>query len=101
MCLQVASPVRHSVLPACFTLVGGYLIGPDADLYLANLTGLDLSNADLAGANLYAATLSYANLTDADLSGASLALATLQFTISPVQISTAPVWPLLTWTPPT
>jgi uncharacterized protein YjbI with pentapeptide repeats len=66
-----------SVLPTGFSLVGGYLIGPDADLYLANLTGLDLSNADLAGANLYAATLSYANLTDADMSSASLALASL------------------------
>ena len=55
-----------------WTLVGGYLIGPSA-----NLTGADLAGADLAGANLNRAYLSSANLTDANLADADLTEANL------------------------
>jgi uncharacterized protein YjbI with pentapeptide repeats len=59
-------------LPANWTLVGGYLIGPDANLTSAVLAKADLEGADLAGATLYLGTLAGANLTDANLRGAGL-----------------------------
>ncbi|MGA8724989.1 MAG: pentapeptide repeat-containing protein, partial [Acidimicrobiales bacterium] len=62
-----------SALPTNWTLMGGYLLGPGADLVVANLSGLDLAGLDLAGANLSSANLNSANLDSADLSGATLA----------------------------
>src|SRR3990170_8604586 len=50
----------------------------DADLSGANLSGADLSGADLRGANLSGADLSGADLRDADLSGANLSGADLR-----------------------
>ena len=57
-----------SSLPANWSLVGAYLIGPGAFLYGANLRGAHLTKADAAGANLEGAVLTGANLTDANLS---------------------------------
>ena len=48
-----------------------------ADLSGANLIAANLSDADLSGANLIAANLSGANLSGADLSGANLIAANL------------------------
>ncbi len=61
-------------LPANWSLVGGYLFGPTANLLGANLTGLsfgdaDLHNADLIDADLRNVNLGNANLTTADLGG--------------------------------
>jgi uncharacterized protein YjbI with pentapeptide repeats len=74
-------------LPADWSQVAGYLIGPqasltDADLADASLTTADLEDADLAGADLAGASLTTAdlmgaNLTGADLGGADLASASL------------------------
>ena len=65
------------VLPANWSLTGGYLIGPQADLSQADLSGADLSGANLSeayleGANLSGADLSEANLTATNLSRANL-----------------------------
>ena len=74
-------------LPANWSVLAGYLIGPgtsllNADLSGANLSGVDLTDslledANLTGANLSGANLSEvnanrANLTDANLSAANL-----------------------------
>ena len=81
-----------AALPANWSVTGGFLIGPGADLHGENLAGLGLTGADLSGANLVGtnfiraimirakfagATLSganliYANLTDASFAGANL-----------------------------
>ncbi len=55
-----------SNLPANWSLVNGYLIGPSAFLYGADLTNADLNGVDAAGANIEGA-----NLTGADLTGAN------------------------------
>jgi uncharacterized protein YjbI with pentapeptide repeats len=56
-----------SSLPSEWSLTNGYLIGPGALLYDA-----DLASANLTGADLAYATLDFANLTDANLTGANL-----------------------------
>jgi uncharacterized protein YjbI with pentapeptide repeats len=56
-------------LPADWTFVAGYLLGPSANLTSADLSNVDLGPADLTGANLTDADLDNANLTAADLSG--------------------------------
>jgi uncharacterized protein YjbI with pentapeptide repeats len=58
-----------AALPAGWTLVDGYLIGPGANLTGANLTGADLTNANLTNAILTNANLSGTNLTGATLTG--------------------------------
>ena len=64
-----------AALPTGWSITGGFLIGPGADLRGASLVGLklngsDLSGADLSGADLLGVSLASANLTSADLSGA-------------------------------
>ena len=59
-------------LPADWQIIDGYLIGPHADLY-----GADLNSVDLSGANLTGAFLKGANLTNANLAGADLTIANL------------------------
>jgi uncharacterized protein YjbI with pentapeptide repeats len=49
----------------------------DSDLSGANLSGVNLTDADLSGAKLLNANLAGTNLTDADLSGANLLNANL------------------------
>ena len=53
-------------------MFNGYLVGPDANLSEAILTGIDLTGADLKGADLTGANLINANLTGADLTGTDL-----------------------------
>ena len=62
-------------LPANWYVVGpdGYLVGPGADLYGANLTEVSMAGADLVDANLSGAGLTFANLKGADLQDADLA----------------------------
>ena len=65
-------------------LVNGFLIGPGANLYGADLRGANLywaklEGANLRGANLYGANLDGANLYGADLQGADLQGANLQW----------------------
>jgi uncharacterized protein YjbI with pentapeptide repeats len=57
-----------ATLPANWTVVNGYLIGPLAFLYNADLAGADLSGDDAAGANIEGADLAGANLAGANLS---------------------------------
>ena len=69
-------------LPTNYKIVIGYIIGRNADLSNAILTGMNLSNIDLwdanlSNANLYYANLSNANLRYADLSNANLSNANL------------------------
>ncbi len=59
-------------LPTGWTLTQGYLVGPGANLNIAELTNADLTGADLAGTNLIAADLTGTTLTGADLTGADL-----------------------------
>jgi uncharacterized protein YjbI with pentapeptide repeats len=68
-------------LPTGWRIVGGYLVGPHANLHNANLSGAalngaNLTGATLTGANLSGATLTGANFTSADLTGANLTGAT-------------------------
>jgi uncharacterized protein YjbI with pentapeptide repeats len=66
-----------SSLPFGWTLTGGYLVGPGADLVQASLANANLTGADLSGANLTSSNLSSVNLTNADLTGANMAGANL------------------------
>ena len=66
-----------SALPAGWSVVSGYLVGPGSNLIAANLVGANLSGADLLGAGLYYANLTNANLTNANLSNATLTGANL------------------------
>lgn len=61
-----------AALPADWTLVNGYLIGPWASLANANLSGADLQDVNLHAADLTGAHLIGANLTGADLAFAYL-----------------------------
>jgi uncharacterized protein YjbI with pentapeptide repeats len=65
----VGSP---STLPMNWQLTQGYLIGPQANLSGAALTGADLADANLTGAVLTDANLTGASLTGANLTGAVL-----------------------------
>ena len=56
---------------------GTYTIGPEANLSGANLSGADLRDARLSGADLSFAILSGADLSGADLSAANLSAADL------------------------
>jgi uncharacterized protein YjbI with pentapeptide repeats len=60
--------------------VGGYYIGPGADLSGADLSGAILDSADLSGADLSGAYLLFTHLRDADLSGVLLNGADLTIT---------------------
>lgn len=64
-------------LPAGWSVINGYFVGPGADLSGADLTNLDLSGRDLRNASIWSANLSSANLTGANLSGANLSNAIL------------------------
>lgn len=66
-----------AALPVNWTVVDGYLVGPFAFLYNANLTGANLSGDDAAGAVIEGANLTGANLSGADLYGADAINATL------------------------
>ena len=71
------------LLPADWSLVEGYLIGPaadldSADLSFADLTGVDLTGADLSDADLISADVSHADLSGADLEGANVSDADLR-----------------------
>lgn len=59
---------QPAALPSGWSLVGGYLIG-----FQANLTGADFANVDLSNVDMYFATLTQANLTGANLTGVHLA----------------------------
>jgi len=56
-------------LPRNWRLIGGYLVGPTANLSNAMFAGLDLSNCDLSDANLQNADLSDANISGCKLDG--------------------------------
>lgn len=67
---------RKVWLPAEWQLVGGYLVGPKANLSgvqfgASDLRFQNLSNADLKGANLFDANIDLTNVAGADLRGAS------------------------------
>ena len=70
--LVSGSIVGTPLSPAGWKLFNGYLVGPDANLSEAILTGIDLIGADLGQADLTGANLINANLTGADLTGADL-----------------------------
>jgi len=64
-------------LPNFWQITNGYLIGPGANLTLADLTGADLSNAVLVGVNL-----TNANLTGADLTNVIWGTGSLGYVLS-------------------
>jgi uncharacterized protein YjbI with pentapeptide repeats len=82
-------------LPAGWTVVDGYLVGPQADLTRADLSTANLTDADLFRTNLTDADLSGANLTDATikrskLQGTDLGDATLTGIVSGGAITGSP-----------
>jgi uncharacterized protein YjbI with pentapeptide repeats/5-hydroxyisourate hydrolase-like protein (transthyretin family) len=66
-----------AALPAGWSLHGGYLVGPFANLAGADLSGVDLTGVDLRNADLTGANLTGATLTSADLTGTTLTRTTL------------------------
>ena len=66
-----------SALSEPWKIVNGYLVGPNANLSGANLSGANLIGVYLSGANLSGADLSSANLNNVDLSSANLNQANL------------------------
>ncbi len=64
-------------LPANWSVFNGYLVGPNADLASARLSGLSLTDGDLGGANLSGADLSGASLPSVDLTSTNLTSADL------------------------
>jgi uncharacterized protein YjbI with pentapeptide repeats len=70
-------------LPPNWQLVGGYLLGPGADLDTVNFslgvdwTGVDLSNADLTNAGIGVSRLTNVNFTDASMSNVAFANSSL------------------------
>ena len=68
-----------AALPAGWSVTGGFLIGPGADLHGASLASLDLIGADLSGANLASADLIRATLTGANLASANLTSAAADY----------------------
>jgi hypothetical protein len=76
-------------------LTGADLIG--ADLYNTNLTGADLIGADLYNTDLTGADLTGADLTDANLSNANLARANLSNTTLPPHQIAPPEGEFIGW----
>jgi len=66
-----------SALPPDYTVIGGYLLGPDVTLDGEELGGDNLSGVDLSGATLDRSVFTDANLTDANLTDADLIFATM------------------------
>ena len=64
-------------LPNNWSVINGFLVGPGANLTVANFEGQDLTSVDLSGANLTDANLRHANLTRAVLINANLTSAFL------------------------
>ena len=61
-----------STLPSGWSLVGGFLVGPGADLYAQDLSGLTFPpGADLEGVHIYYTSFAGDDLTGADFTGAS------------------------------
>jgi uncharacterized protein YjbI with pentapeptide repeats/outer membrane protein assembly factor BamB len=67
-------------LPPSFSVTGGYLVGPHADLAGANLAGAFAVNASFAHVNLSKADLDNADVRSADFDGANAAGALLKGT---------------------
>jgi uncharacterized protein YjbI with pentapeptide repeats len=67
-------------LPTGWKLVGGYLLGPSAVMFGAQLKGLDLSNVNLTNADVGNSDLSNSNLSGAILKGTNLANSSLSGT---------------------
>ena len=65
-----ALPVSAELGPNGTGVVNGYLIGPEVDI-----TGANLSDADLRRANFYVSNINGADLTNATLSDALIAFA--------------------------
>ena len=63
-------PELEDVLASNGHEVGGFLVGPYANLEDTEMTGADLSNLDLSGANLMNANLTSANLTGTNFQNA-------------------------------
>ena len=61
-------------LPASWSLISGFLIGPWADLSGADLAGLDLSGLDFSGAYMAGAILTGAQLADIDYDSNTIGL---------------------------
>jgi uncharacterized protein YjbI with pentapeptide repeats len=60
------------LFPTSFTMVNGYIIGPNVNLSGANLVGANLTNVTLTNANMINSDLSSAVIINAQLDGATL-----------------------------
>ena len=72
-----------SALPSGWSLVSGYLVGPQANLRDASLVDAGLAGADLFEADMTSADLTGANLTGANLDDANLTNVTWSNTACP------------------
>ena len=64
-------------LPANWSLISGFLLGPEVALPAADLAHLDLSGTDLASSYLFGVNLTGANLTNVNFAGANVREAVL------------------------
>ena len=67
--VKSGSLTGNPTLPSSFRMIGGYLVGPGADLTNANLSNQNLSTLSLNGTILKGASLSGANLSANTLTG--------------------------------
>jgi uncharacterized protein YjbI with pentapeptide repeats/outer membrane protein assembly factor BamB len=63
----ISSADAPAALPPNWEFIAGYLVGPNADLDNADLTGADLSGTDLAYVSMNGADLADTNLTGAQM----------------------------------
>ena len=66
-----------TAVPSGWGFIGGYLVGPGANLSGQDLNSLNLSTVSLAGTNFTSANLSGANLRNASLAGTNFTSANL------------------------
>ncbi len=67
----------NPILPSGYVLINGFIIGPNVNLVIDDLTNANLTDAVLTGANLTRTVLTGANLTNANLTRAFLTRAFL------------------------
>jgi uncharacterized protein YjbI with pentapeptide repeats len=70
--IKTGEVIGTPFFPTSFAMVNGYIIGPNVNLYEANLVGANLTNTTLTNANMVSSDLSLAIIINAQLDGATL-----------------------------
>lgn len=70
--MRSGSVTGTPALPSGFVWRNGHLVGPNVNLWRANLAGANLAGVDLSNTRLFEANLSGANLNGANVTGADM-----------------------------